>query len=246
MNYLKAMILALLFGIFSWSGCFIDINDNGGVFNCLDGDGVWETRTLDMETFSGIKLNMPIDVYITQGDDFLVEVEGKEDIIDELDLDVHNDIWEIETDRCVRDIGNMKIYITMPNIKSLKISGSGKIIGQNEFTVNNIDLTISGSGDMDLLLDAQNIDGNISGSGEMWLEGNADLLDFNISGSGDLNAFNLFCNDVKIRISGSGDARVNALDTLDVNISGSGDVFYKGHPSIDVHISGSGDLIDAN
>ncbi len=247
MNYLKAILLALIFGVFTLSGCFININDDdGGLFNCVDGDGPWETRTLDIETFSGIKVDIPVDVYITQGDDFNVEVEGKEDIIDEMELDVHNDIWEIETDRCVRDIGNMKIYITMPDIKSLKISGSGKIIGENEFVVDDIELNISGSGDIDLLLDADDIDANISGSGEMWMEGTADDLNFKISGSGDLNAFNLICNDVDIRISGTGDARVHALDTLYVNISGSGDVYYKGDPSIDLHISGSGNLIDAN
>ncbi len=246
MNYLKAMILAMIFGVFTLSGCFIDIDDDGGIFNCVNGDGPWETRTLDIEEFKGVKLSMSLDVYITQGSEFKVEVEGKEDIIDELELDVHNDVWEIETDRCVRDIGNMKVYITMPDIESLSIPGSGDIIGENEFIVSDLELRISGSGDMDLLLDAENVEANIPGSGEMWLEGSSQILDFKISGSGDYNGFNFICDDVEVRISGSGDARVHAIDNLYVNISGSGDVYYKGDPDIDYSITGSGDLIDAN
>lgn len=246
MNNLKALILALIMGVFTLSGCFINIGDDDGFFGCVDGDGDWETRSLNVDNFTGVILDLPADVYITQGEDFSVEVEGKEDIIDEIELDVSNDTWEIETDKCVRDIGNMKVYITMPEIEYLKISGSGKIIGQNEFIVGDIELKISGSGDMDLLMDADDVKASISGSGEMWLEGSGDLLDFKISGSGDLNAFNFPCNDIDIRISGSGDARVHALDNLDVNITGSGDVYYKGNPSIDFSVTGSGDLIDAN
>lgn len=246
MNYLKAMILALLFGVFTLGGCFIDINDDGGIFNCVDGDGPWETRTLDIETFKSVKLSMSLDVYITQGDEFSVEVEGKADIIDELELDVHGNTWEIETDRCVRDIGNMKVYITMPDIESLSIPGSGDIFGENEFVVDDIELRISGSGDMDLVLDAENVDATIPGSGEIWLEGSSQILDLHISGSGDFNGFNFICNDVEVRISGSGDARVHAIDNLYANISGSGDVYYKGDPDIDYNISGSGDIIESN
>lgn len=247
MEKLKWIILALFFGIFTLSGCFIDINDDGnGLFGCISGSGSTETQTLDIDEFTSIKLEINLDVYITQGDDFSVEVEGKENIIDDLKLSVSNNTWTIDTDHCTRNIGNMKVYITMPNIEYLKISGSGKIIGENTFTGNDIELRISGSGDMDLSLETDNIEAKISGSGEMWLEGNSSNFDFKISGSGDLNAFDLESDNVDVRISGSGDARVRAIDELNVTISGSGNVYYKGSPSINVHISGSGNLIDSN
>ena len=43
-------------------------------------------------------------------------------------------------------------------------------------------------------------------------------------------------------ITGSGDARVWASQTLSVDIDGSGDVHYRGKPSIRKAINGSGDL----
>jgi hypothetical protein len=47
--------------------------------------------------------------------------------------------------------------------------------------------------------------------------------------------------DVKVRIAGSGDAKVHATKSLDVSIAGSGDVSYKGNPTkISQDIAGSG------
>lgn len=186
-------------------------------------------------------------MFITQGDDLKVRVEAKGNIIDHIELDVRNGVWEIETDRCARDLGDMRFYITMPVITELKIAGSGEIYSENFLEVDDILLGISGSGELDLGLKADDVDANISGSGSIKLEGTGDNLDLRISGSGDLRAFNLEMNTAMINISGSGDAEVRVLTELDVRISGSGDVFYKGNPaSIDANISGSGRVINAN
>ena len=43
----------------------------------------------------------------------------KTNIIDEIELDVRNGIWKIEFNRCVRDIDQLRIFITMPTLTSL-------------------------------------------------------------------------------------------------------------------------------
>jgi hypothetical protein len=230
-----------LLALFTMTSC----DDDGPFWDCEEGRGPAKEITLDVDGFSGIKLHSDADVYITQGDTFKVVAKGEENIIDLLETDVHGSIWDIEFDDCVRDY-NLKIYITMPEINYLSIAGSGKIKGENFFTVDDIELRISGSGEMDLGLVAENIDGKISGSGEMTLEGEAQHLDFDISGSGDLHAFDLPVQTADIEISGSGDAEVQVLEELDVRISGSGDVYYKGFPVLNVNISGSGKVKSAN
>jgi hypothetical protein len=57
-----------------------------------------------------------------------------------------------------------------------------------------------------------------------------------------VQAENLEARDVGIRISGSGDAKVHATETLQVTIAGSGDVRYRGQPKVTKKISGSGDV----
>ena len=242
---LSWLVLAIA-GIFTINGCFIDVDDDDGFFNCVDGSGPIVTETLTLPNFTGISLEMSGTVLISQGPVQSVVVEGKGNIIDELELDVTNGIWHIETDRCVRDIGDLKIFITVPDISVLNVSGSGDIISENTLVIGDIELDVSGSGTIDVEMEADDIDAAISGSGEVFLSGSADELKFRISGSGDLRSFNLQCRTADLTISGSGDAEVRVSDQLDVRISGSGDVFYKGNPTLNVQISGSGQVVNAN
>ena len=112
--------------------------------------------------------------------------------------------------------------------------------------IGDIELRITGSGDLDMALEADDIEVDISGSGKVVLEGTGDELEIDITGSGDVRAFDLAVQEADVNISGSGDAEVRVANRLDVRISGSGDVFYKGQPEINDIITGSGDLIDAN
>lgn len=226
--------------------CFIDVDDDGLSVGCINGKGPIVSVDLDLPVFDAVHLAMPGQVFITQGAEQSVRIEAKQNIIDELELDVNNGRWTIETNRCIRDLDDFRVFITMKDIHELNISGSGDIIGENFFAVDDISLRITGSGDMDLGLDADDIEVDITGSGNMTIEGTGDYLDSRISGSGDIRAFPLEVNRAKFNISGSGDAEISVKDELDVRISGSGDVKYKGNPSVDVSISGSGRVVDAN
>ncbi|MFT5169067.1 MAG: hypothetical protein ACI8P3_004315 [Saprospiraceae bacterium] len=240
-NYLF-LLVSLIFLLDSGCG----LNDDEGIFGCMDGEGETITEELVLADFSKIKLKTSADVYLTQGDVQKVEVKGQQNIIHQLDLDVNGETWEIEFDDCVRNYDDLKIYITIPEIKELNISGSGMIYGENDLEVGDFRLRISGSGDIDLVLDAGDIDSKITGSGRIKLEGSSTRFQLQISGSGDYRAFDLDTEDGGIKITGSGDAEVSVSDELDIEISGSGDIYYKGNPALREDITGSGDVIDAN
>lgn len=224
-----------------------DDKGNNGLFNCIEGEGDVVTQELLINEFTGVKSRGSSQVYITQGNDFKVEVEGQQNIIDNIETDIQDGIWEIEFEDCQRDYVELKIYITMPEIKSLEVSGSGDMFGQDVFTLDNIHLKVDGSGSIDVAFDnATDVDARISGSGKIKLQGTTNYIGSKISGSGDLKAYDLEANIGNIRISGSGDAEVTVYDELEVKIEGSGDVYYKGNPIINVDITGSGDLKNMN
>ncbi|MFK8009051.1 MAG: head GIN domain-containing protein [Saprospiraceae bacterium] len=220
---------------------------NNGLFNCIEGEGDVVTQEILINEFTGVKSRGSSQVYITQGNDFKVEVEGQQNIIDNIETDIQNGVWEIEFEDCQRDFDELKIYITMPEIKSLEVSGSGDLFGQDVFVVENINLKVDGSGSIDVAVDgATDVDARISGSGTIKLTGTTNYLGSKISGSGDLEAYDLEANICNIKIAGSGDAEVTVNDELDVKIEGSGDVYYIGNPIINVDITGSGDLKNMN
>ncbi|MEM1320347.1 MAG: head GIN domain-containing protein [Bacteroidota bacterium] len=246
MSKLNWLFLFLLTALLA-SGCYFDDDDsNDGFLDCESGQGGIITEELNLNDFNSIELRINAEVRITQGSPQRVVVEGQENIIDLIELDVQNDNWEIEFDRCVRRSEDLKFFITIPDIRSLHVSGSGLIFGENTFVSEDLILRISGSGDIDLAVDTEDIDSRISGSGRVILEGNCEEFEFKVSGSGDYEAFGLQALEGEVDISGSGDADVRVEEILDVDISGSGDVRYKGRPILNVNISGSGRVIDAN
>ena len=227
------------------SSCIIDFDDDN-FGNCINGRGPIISQELFLPPIVGVDLRLSADVVITQGNRQEIIVEGSENIIDALDLNVRNDIWDIDVNGCIRNSDNLRFFITLPITEYLSIAGSGTIVSDNFLITDDIDLFISGSGDMDLGLESDDIRSRISGSGTILVEGIADETDIEISGSGDYRMFGLDSNRSRIEIRGSGDAEVLVRDELNIFITGSGDVFYRGNPQLNISIQGSGDVINAN
>ena len=128
-------------------------------------------------------------------------------------------------------------------VRKLNTSGSGKIKGLNTIKADRLEIETSGSSDVDLNLEAMYLKTESSGSSDIRLRGIADIHEFEVSGSGDLYAFDLVSKNVRIRISGSGQAWVSVSDTLNLQLSGNGRVLYKGDPvKVTQEISGSGTI----
>jgi hypothetical protein len=224
-------------GLLGMSSCY----NQGAPWNGIEGTGPVVERKVNLDTFKGISLPGSAKVYLTQGDKQEVMIQGQENIIDNLNLEVSGEVWRMEGKKPVWRSEPLKIYITMKDLRMVKISGSGDVITTNHFSGNeDLDLNISGSGTIKLDIEADDITGRISGSGNINLTGKADQAEFVISGSGNFHAEDLESNNAKVRISGSGDIFLNANDYLEASVSGSGNVIYSGNPKTDTHISGSG------
>ncbi len=104
-------------------------------------------------------------------------------------------------------------------------------------------VTIIGAakGDIESLQET-NLTLDVSGNGELRCSGNVTELTLNSSGSGKFDCEDLIANNVKITVTGNGDAVVHAVDSLNVNISGSGSVQYIGDPEIKKQVTGSGTI----
>ena len=68
--------------------------------------------------------------------------------------------------------GKVKIYITMPTLTKASLSGSGDMRTTNRFdNLDNLEVGISGSGNLTLAASAKSIDARMSGSGSVVLAG---------------------------------------------------------------------------
>ena len=207
------------------------------------GKGPVIERTLDVPSFEAIKLTFSGNIYLRQGSTQSVKVEGQENIINLLSTEVNDGLWKVKFTKNVRNYDKLNVYVTVPSLKYVGISGSGNIRSEGNFSkLDNLEVHISGSGDIKFEADAASITANVSGSGDIKMRGSADDVDIKISGSGNVNLNKLKARNGNIKISGSGDASVNTSENLTVKISGSGDVYYSGRPRIKSKVSGSGDI----
>lgn len=217
-----------------------------------------------VSSFHRISFGIPGTLYLKQGSIQSVQLEGDRDDLDKIETEVVNGQLRIR----VKDhrwwnwnFGNdISVYITVPEIDDVSLGGSGRIVGENPVKSDNMQLSVSGSGKMelnvtagDLKLDvsgsgrmdlqvrAASLDQHISGSGSITLSGEAETADLNISGSGKLEASDLNVKSYNISISGSGRSSISVSDAITASISGSGSVYYKGSPDkVISRVSGSG------
>ena len=193
----------------------------------IKGEGPKVTKTLDLDEITGLGVSIGAKVYLTQGNKQKVEIKAQQNIIDLIDKDVRSGKWRIRLEKGtnLKDHDGIDIYITIPTIEELSVAGSGSIIGKTKFNnLDDLEVSIAGSGDVDL-----------SGSGED--------LEVSVAGSGDVDMASFVVDNCEVSIAGSGDCEVNVSGSLQVSIAGSGDVKYKGSPDkVKSSIAGSGNV----
>ena len=194
----------------------------------------------DVSSFTGVSLGISGDLYLTQGSPQKVVVQAESNL-DEIETEVNAGVLRIKTDNWNSKIKGVKIWITMPEVESLNVSGSGDILAETPINADELELKVSGSGTIKINeLKGGEIGAAISGSGDLKLAGSADEMELRISGSGNVYAERLEVNECGIKISGSGSCKIDVTGELDASISGSGRITYYSNPQIDARVSGSG------
>jgi hypothetical protein len=200
--------------------------------------------------FHAINVAGPFDVDIVQGGTESVKIEAPTDVMEHILTDVNNGVLKIYNKHDMWNWGNwfglhkkILVHVVIKDVNDINISGSGDVYCRDGLTANSLRLNISGSGDMTGKVSVKTLESKITGSGDMKLAGNAENSTVSVVGSGDFTARNLATISTAVRVSGSGDAAVNASDRLDAAVNGSGDINYSGSPkNVNKHKSGSGDI----
>jgi hypothetical protein len=225
-----------------------------------------ETRNVD--TFTKLSFRMAGKLYLKQGTPQKVELEGPADVLKRIETEVSGGKLSIgkegKWDWNWTDREKITAYVTVANLESVSVSGSGDLIGQTKFTAENMVLNVSGSGSIDMEVAASgNMEADVSGSGDVMLKGSCtnfdsdisgsggiklslsirEKADFGVSGSGKIQAEGTV-KEVRTKINGSGKVLAANLeaDKCDVTISGSGDVEINVKSDLDANISGSGNI----
>lgn len=200
-------------------------------------------ETREVKGFTKVSFGVSGNLYINFGPEFKVVLEGDRKYLDEIITEVSGtrlvikkENWRFHFDEKVT------VYVTMPEIEGLGVSGSGKAEIKDAVKSDELNLSVSGSGKLYANeISVSNLDCSISGSGDIILgNGTASKTGISVSGSGNFTGESVKINAADIHISGSGNCTCNVTESLIASVSGSGNVTYEGNPRVDAHVSGSG------
>ncbi len=193
--------------------------------------------------FTGIRVSSGIDVYLKQTGSESITVEADENLHEYILTEIRDGVLHVYSDANIREAEMKRVYVTMKDIRSLKTSSAGDLIGESPVTAGVLELSASSAGDIKLELKAETVNIDISSSGDMTLSGEADIMDASLSSAGDLNAYGLTVREAEISVSSAGDADITVTEKLKARASSAGDINYRGDPKyIDAHSSSAGGI----
>ncbi len=193
----------------------------------LSADGNIITDVRKPGTFTGVSSSGSNPITITYGTEYKVEVKGSANLIPRYKTEVRNGVIHLGYEHVNVQNDDIEVFVTLPGLTKAAMSGSGKLWIDGNFPAQDV-FRLS-----------------VSGSSKTIVRGafTANEVNVDISGSGDASMENIQAKKGDVRISGSGDVRLNIQNTLKARISGSGKVYYTGDATVDSEISGSGQVI---
>jgi hypothetical protein len=177
----------------------------------------------DVAPFTAIEVRGFSEVRITCQEPRGLELRTDHGTLPGVSTEVHGSTLIIDRRRHDAPRQLVQVIITVPDIESVVLSGSGDV---RLYKVKNDSLELV-----------------LSGSGEIRAAGETGVLTARLSGSGSMDLSGLHAGKTDITLSGSGDAQVYAVEELNASLSGSGDVIYHGGPKVvNKRVSGSGSI----
>lgn len=121
-----------------------------------------------VSTFTKIAFRVPGKLYLRQGSPQRVELEGDSEFLREVETKVDGNKLTIGKESWMdwnwRDQDKVNVYITVADIEGLSVSGSGDLVGETKLSVNDLDLSVSGSGTLRIEAEAKgDVEADVSG-----------------------------------------------------------------------------------
>ena len=218
---------------------------------CMDGVGPAVSETREISGFTAVKNEGSFVVHVTEAEEFSVEVEAQENLLPIIETFVSGYTLVIQKKfgTCFKSNAPVIVYVTLPQLEALKLTGSGKVIADVADSPV-FDCTNSGSGQVSIdSVFTETFTVKNSGSGKVEvLASFAEEISLVQSGSGTIDAGTVYNSlDASIRHSASGRIKCSILngDRVGAIMSGSGRIDLDGDAEVADYTLNSSGKIDA-
>lgn len=215
------------------------------MYNFVRGCGNLTTEMRDAGEFNSVDLKIAADVIIYEDDANSILIEADRNLMPYLAADMAGRTLHLQSRKSIRQSSNrITIYIGMPSVSRLCVSGSGSITAEDIIDAEDLELSISGSGSITTTVNTDLLRSKINGSGNLIIDGVSPVHKIEIKGSGKVKARGLQNDICEISVMGSGNSYVRVDSILNAEIAGSGDIYVSGSPRINARVNGTGKIIE--
>lgn len=207
----------------------------------IKGSGNVITQARNVSGFDAIDASGAVNVFVKQDSAYSVKVEIDDNLQEYVIVEEENGILRVHQANNTRlqTTGDIKIYVSLPAIKEIQVSGASRLIGENTFAGDQFSADLSGASHAELKLDYPKVNAELTGASSVNFSGKTKEVDFSGSGASHFRCFDLLSETARVDLSGASDAQVFASVRLDAEASGASGVKYRGEATANTNVSGA-------
>ncbi|GAO45715.1 head GIN domain-containing protein [Flavihumibacter petaseus] len=184
-------------------------------------------------SFTGVKVNSAIDLYISQGDEVGVAVSASDKAVRErMRTEVKDGVLHIWMDSKGwtdwKGNKHMKAYVSVKTLTSIKADGACDVNLMGKIKADALNVDLGGASDMSGELECNKLDMDVSGASDTKIKGNVGTISVKVSGASSVKGWDLVADFCEVDASGASSINVVVNKEMKVKASGASDINYKG------------------
>lgn len=236
MNVIAKIIAFTLF-LASLVSCFQGIQGNGTIIS--------ENRNIS-ESFSEIKVQQGINLFLSQGNNVDLKVETDENLMELLISEVDNGVLKLYFKENVYLAKAKNVYLTTSQISKLESSSGATVLSETTFESNSLELDASSGSSIKMKINAQQVKTSSSSGSRIVLEGTASTFSGDSSSGSTIDAERLESSNATVSASSGSSISIFASENLKASASSGANIHYKGTPKQVSKDNSSGGNISGN
>jgi hypothetical protein len=208
----------------------------------IRGSGHIITENRNETGFNNVDVSGAIDVYIRQDSTTSVKVEADDNILEYIEVHTDGSTLEIHTENNIRlrPTHKIKVYVSNPEYKDLRVSGASSIHSENEITSPDaFHVDLSGASEGTLEVNAPKVSVDLTGASNAHIKGKTKDFEGGASGASEIRGFDLLTENADVNASGASSIEIYASVKITGEASGASSVNYKGNAQTSVEKSGA-------
>ena len=217
--------------------------DQNNAWDCIQTSGPLVIEELTLEPFEKILVNRDISLTIKQGTDYKVDVETRENLMDDIEVSVVGKQLQLsDNNRCnlVRDYGLTKMTVTTPYLNEIRSSTQYLTTSEGVLNFENLNLISENynsdfisSGDFNLNVNSQTLSITANNLSVFRISGSTDSLSVQFFGGVcEFKGDNLIAEHINIFQRSGHDMILNPQQSLEGEIRSTGNVISVHTPAV--------------